>query len=92
MQIDVAHIARLARLELTDKEKELFGSQLNNILTHIEQLNRLDTSDIEPTSHVLEITNVLREDRLRPSQSQDEALSNAPDRSGDHYRVPRIIE
>jgi aspartyl-tRNA(Asn)/glutamyl-tRNA(Gln) amidotransferase subunit C len=92
MQIDVAHIARLARLELSGDEQELFASQLSNILTHIEQLNKLDTSGANPTSHVLEITNVQREDRLKPSQTQDEALRNAPDRHESFYRVPRIIE
>lgn len=95
MSIDnrqVEHIARLARLSITEKETETFGSQLSKILDYIEKLNQLDTSGVEPTSHVLELTNVMREDSLRPSLSPDEALANSPDRSDDFYRVPRIIE
>lgn len=92
MRIDVAHIARLARLELSEDEKELYASQLGKVLEHIEQLNTLDTTDVPPTSHVLEISNVFRDDAVRPSQRHDDALGNAPDRAGNFYRVPRIIE
>jgi aspartyl-tRNA(Asn)/glutamyl-tRNA(Gln) amidotransferase subunit C len=92
MRIDVAHIARLARLDLSEDEQTLYASQLGKVLEHIEQLNSLDTTNVQPTSHVLEISNVFREDKERPSQSHDDALGNAPDRSGNFYRVPRIIE
>jgi aspartyl-tRNA(Asn)/glutamyl-tRNA(Gln) amidotransferase subunit C len=95
MRIDtrqVGHIARLSRLSISEDEKKTFGSQLSNILDYIEKLNELDTSGVEPTSHVIELTNVLREDVLRPSLPLDEALGNAPDRSGKFYRVPQIIE
>lgn len=88
----VEHIARLARLDLSDEEKRLFGSQLSDILRYVEKLDELDTSAVEPTSHVLELTNVMRDDRPRPSLPPDEALSNAPDRVENFYRVPRIIE
>ncbi|MCL4475269.1 MAG: Asp-tRNA(Asn)/Glu-tRNA(Gln) amidotransferase subunit GatC [Nitrospirae bacterium] len=92
MKIDVEHIAHLARLRLSEEEKEKFGVQLSSILTYVEKLNELDTSGVEPTSHVLAIGNVMREDALRPSLSTDEALRNAPDRADDFYRVPKIIE
>lgn len=89
---EVSHIARLARLHLSEEEKEKFSIQLSNILTYMEKLNELDTSDIEPTSHVITLKNVFREDKLEPSLSSEEALRNAPDRSGNFFRVPRIIE
>ena len=92
MKIDVEHIAHLARLRLSQEEKEKFGAQLSSILTYVEKLNELDTSGVEPTSHVLAMANVLREDALRPSLPTDEALLNAPDRTDDFYRVPKIIE
>ena len=95
MSIDssgVEHIADLSRLSLSKEELELFGSQLSDILTHIKKLEKLDTSGVEPTSHVLEIVNVQREDVVRESLSVDEALSNAPDRHEGFYRVPKIID
>ncbi|MGD2080094.1 MAG: Asp-tRNA(Asn)/Glu-tRNA(Gln) amidotransferase subunit GatC [Nitrospirota bacterium] len=95
MKIDsklVDRIAGLARLSLSDYERESLLADLNNILSYVEKLNRLDISDVEPTSHVLDLANVTREDEPRPSMPVDEALSNAPDRSGNFYRVPKIIE
>lgn len=95
MSIDpkqVRHIARLARLSMSDEELDAMGSDLSDILAYIEKLDELDTSDVEPTSHVLDLTNVFRSDEQRPSLPADEALSNAPDRSGSFYRVPKIIE
>jgi aspartyl-tRNA(Asn)/glutamyl-tRNA(Gln) amidotransferase subunit C len=89
---EVEHIARLARLKLTEEEKILYSEQLSKILDYIEKLNELDTTDVEPTSHVLPIKNVFREDTPEPSLSTDEALKNAPQRAGPYYRVPRIIE
>jgi aspartyl-tRNA(Asn)/glutamyl-tRNA(Gln) amidotransferase subunit C len=88
----VEHIAGLSRLSLDDAEKESFGSQLSDILAYIEKLNELDTSEVQPTSHVIEITNVMREDRSRPSLSREDALGNAPDTTDRFYRVPKIIE
>jgi len=88
----VNHIARLARLSISEDEKEMFGLQLSNILHYIEKLNELDTSEVAPTSHVLDLSNVFRQDAPRPSLSSREALSNSPDRDGDYYRVPRIID
>jgi aspartyl-tRNA(Asn)/glutamyl-tRNA(Gln) amidotransferase subunit C len=92
MKIPVDHIAHLARLRLTEEEKDTFGAQLNSILTYVEKLRELDTSGIEPTSHVLPIGNVMRGDDVRPSLLRNDALMNAPDRGDDFYRVPKIIE
>ena len=92
MKIPVEHIAHLARLSLSESEKELFSHQLGAILEYVKKLNELDTAGIEPTSHVLEMNNVMREDTLRASLPPDTALANAPDRSGNFFRVPKIIE
>lgn len=89
---EVEHVARLARLELNEKEKEKMRAQLDSILSYIDKLNELDTSGVEPTSHVLPLTNVFREDEVRPSLSQEEALANAPDRHDLLFRVPKILE
>ncbi len=89
---EVEHVARLARLELTEEEKERTRAQLDSILSYIDKLNELDTSLVEPTSHVLPMTNVFREDEVRPSVTQEEALANAPDRHDLFFRVPRILE
>ena len=82
----------LARLSLTEEEKELFGAQLSSILDYMEKLNELDTENIEPTSHVLSLSNVMREDAPKDSIPREDALSNAPDRTDAFYRVPKIIE
>ncbi|MEF9426441.1 MAG: Asp-tRNA(Asn)/Glu-tRNA(Gln) amidotransferase subunit GatC [Candidatus Mariimomonas ferrooxydans] len=90
--MDIGHIAMLARLELTKEEKKLFSKQIESIIEYIDKLNELDTTSVEPTAHVLPIKNVFREDELKPSLPKDEALKNAPDRTNDFYRVPKIIE
>lgn len=74
------------------EEKEKFAAQLTDILHYVEKLGELDTSGVDPTSHVLSIGNVMRDDTLGTSLSEDEALMNAPDRAEHLYRVPRIIE
>ena len=89
---DVEHVARLARLALTDDEIERMREQLNGILSYIEKLNELDTDGVEPTSHAVPMLNVMREDEPGPCLPRDEALANAPDRAGEFFRVPRIIE
>jgi aspartyl-tRNA(Asn)/glutamyl-tRNA(Gln) amidotransferase subunit C len=89
---DVVRVARLARLALTDAELETMREQLNAILSHIEALRAVDTSGIEPTSHAVPQFNVMREDEPRPCFPVEEMLANAPDRAGDFFRVPRIIE
>jgi len=92
MTLPVEHIAHLARLSLSEAEKAKFSLQLGSILEYVATLNELDTSGIEPTSHVLEMNNVMREDALRSSLPLRAALANAPDRSGNFFRVPKIIE
>ena len=89
---EIEHIAMLARLSLTEEEKELFGAQLSSILDYMEKLNELDTEHIEPTSHVLSLSNIMREDTPRDSIPREDALSNAPDRTDKFYRVPKIID
>jgi aspartyl-tRNA(Asn)/glutamyl-tRNA(Gln) amidotransferase subunit C len=89
---DVEHVARLARLELNEAEKERMRAELDSILSYIDALDELDTAAVEPTSHVLPMTNVFREDEVRPSLTQEEALGNAPDRQDLFFRVPRILE
>jgi aspartyl-tRNA(Asn)/glutamyl-tRNA(Gln) amidotransferase subunit C len=89
---EVEHVARLARLELTAEEKERMRAQLDSILSYIDKLNELDTSAVEPTSHVLPMTNVFREDEVAPSLAQEAVLANAPDRQDLFFRVPRILE
>lgn len=87
----VEHVAKLARLAISTEETALYGRQLSSILSYVEKLNELDTAAIQPTSHVLPLTNVTRADRARPSLAPDQALANAPDRAGDLFRVPKII-
>ncbi len=89
---EVKKIAGLSRLYLSENEVETFGSQLNGILQYIEQLNALDTKNIEPTSHVIPIENVVRDDIRASSLPVEEAMKNAPDGTGKFYRVPKIIE
>ena len=88
----VEHVAKLARLAIGEEEKALFARQLSAILTYVQTLNRLDTSSVEPTSHVIPIQNVFREDEVRPSLSREQAFANAPDTDGGCFRVPKIIE
>ncbi len=92
MKMDIEKVARLARLELSEEERETFGNQLEQILTYMEQLNRLDTSGVEPTSHAIPIYNVFREDEVKSSIAQEEVLAIAPDEEEGHFKVPRIIE
>ena len=89
---DVAHVARLARLALTDAELERMREQLNAILAHIDALRAVDTTGVEPTSHAVPQFNVMRDDEPRPCFPREDMLANAPDRSGEFFRVPRIIE
>ena len=89
---DVEHVARLARLALTDAEIERMREQLNGILAYIEKLDALDTEGVEPTAHAVPLLNVMRDDEVGPCLPPDEALANAPDRAGEFFRVPRIIE
>ena len=89
MKID--YVALLARLELSDTEKELFSRQVQAVIAYIDKLNELDTSDVEPTAHVLPLKNVFREDTPGDSLSRDSAPQNAPEKGEAFYRVPQII-
>ncbi len=91
-RLEVEHVAKLARLELSGQEKEMLTDQLSNILTYVEKLNELDTRNVAPTSHILDITNIMRDDAPGQSLPQDRALANAPEKAAGHYKVPRIIE
>lgn len=90
--LEVEHVARLARLELSGAEKERMRRELDGILSYIDKLRALDTTGVEPTSHAVPLTNVLRDDVEKPSLPRDEMLANAPDTHRDLFRVPRIIE
>jgi aspartyl-tRNA(Asn)/glutamyl-tRNA(Gln) amidotransferase subunit C len=85
---EVVHVAKLARLELTEDELERFAGQLNAILEAVGKVSELDLSDVAPTLHPLELSNVWAEDEPRPPLSVEEALANAPDREDDAFRVP----
>lgn len=89
---DVAHVARLARLGLSDEEMEQFGGQLDAILEAIQKLNQVDTSAVAETAHVGGLVNVWREDEPGPSLDVERALGNAPDRDGGMFRVGAIQE
>jgi aspartyl-tRNA(Asn)/glutamyl-tRNA(Gln) amidotransferase subunit C len=84
----VLHVAKLARLKLTDDEVERMASELSGILEHVERIGELDLEGVEPTSHVVALENVLRPDEPRPSWERDEMLERAPDPAGGAYRVP----
>jgi aspartyl-tRNA(Asn)/glutamyl-tRNA(Gln) amidotransferase subunit C len=89
---EVEHVATLARLEFTEEEKETFTHQLNDILSYMEKLNELDTSNIEPLSHVIELQNVFRDDTVEQSSPREEMLKNAPSSDEKFFKVPKVIK
>ena len=89
---DVRHVARLARLALSEDELQRMRAEMSAILDYMDKLRSLDTKGVEPTSHSIPLSNVMREDEPVPSSPRDDMLANAPDRDGDTFRVPRIIE
>jgi aspartyl-tRNA(Asn)/glutamyl-tRNA(Gln) amidotransferase subunit C len=89
---DVEHVARLARLALTEAELERMRGELTAILHYIDKLRTVDVEGVEPTSHAVPLVNVMREDEVEPPFDHEAMLGNAPDRSGESFRVPRIIE
>ncbi len=89
---EVRHIAKLARLRLTESEEEVMAEQLSSILDYVEQLNELDVSDVQPMTHVLDLVNATREDVARQRITHEEALMNAHSADSDYFRVPRVIE
>ena len=88
----VRHVALLSRLELSDEEIHRFAGEMNAILGYAEKLKGLDTETVAPTSHAVRLHNVCREDEVKPSLSNDEALANAPEAERGHFKVPRIIQ
>lgn len=89
---EVRKVARLARLDLPDADLAVFAKQLTAILGYMDQLKELKTEDVEPLAHPLPVQNVFRPDELRPSLPVDEALANAPARSGDFFAVPAVLD
>ncbi len=90
-KIDIDNIAKLARLKLTDAESDRLGGHLEQIIDYIDQLNQLDTSNVEPTSHVLPIHNVFREDKAIKFADDVDYLAGSPANNQGHYEVPKII-
>ena len=88
----VEHIAHLARLEFSENELEAFTRQMDNILTYFDKLQEVDTTSIEPTSHAIQVKNVFRDDEVKKSIALDLSLKNAPEKEGNCFRVPKIIE
>lgn len=91
-QIDIQHVAKLARLSLSDEEATRFASQIDGILNYIDALTRCDLGTAEPTAHAMPVFDVLRADEARPGFSQEQALSNAPRRVGDQFQIPKVLE
>lgn len=89
---EVLHIARLARISLTDSDVERFTAQLSGILDHFTALSRVDTEGVEPTAHPLPLSNVMRADVVAPSLPQEAALANAPEREDGFFRVRAVLE
>ena len=92
VNIDVRNVAKLARLDLTDEEINQFSRELSSILGYIEKLNELDTENVEPLAHCLPVHNVLRADEIKQSLENDKALSNAPQKEDEYFKVPKILD
>lgn len=88
----VEHVAMLARLGLSEEEKAIFEEQLDRILAYAEKINELDTSDVEPTSHVITLKNVMRDDEVKGSFPREEIIMNAPEKERGFFKVPKIVE
>ncbi|PDO11502.1 MAG: asparaginyl/glutamyl-tRNA amidotransferase subunit C [Candidatus Reconcilbacillus cellulovorans] len=89
---DVERVASLARIELSDTEKEKYAQQLDAILKFVDQLNRLDTNGVDPTTHVIPLANVMREDEVRPSWPLEDVFRNAPDEEDGQFKVPSVLD
>lgn len=87
---DVEHVAKLARLELSEEEKVKFSKQLGDILKYVEQMNEVDTTGVEPMSHAIDVFNVMRDDVEIYEQTKEELMANAPEQEGDFFKVPKI--
>ena len=91
-KIDVAYVANLARLELTDEEKATFQSQLETIVQYVEKISAVDVEGVEPMMHGRPLVNAFREDVVKPSLDREVALANAPAKVGDEFLLPKIVE
>ena len=87
---DVEHVAKLARLELTEEEKELYTKQLGDVLKYVEQMNEVDTSNVKPMAQVIDFVNVMREDKVAYEQTKEELMANAPEEENGYFKVPKI--
>lgn len=87
---DVEHVAKLARLEITDEEKEKFTKQLGDVLKYVEQMNEVDTTGVKPMAHAFDIVNVMREDEIVYEQTKEELMKNAPEEENGFFKVPKI--
>jgi len=90
--IDIGHVAKLARLALTEEESARFSAQFGRLFEFIAELQALDVSAVHPTAQVIPLTNVLREDVVTPCLTHDEAVANAPATDGPYFKMPRILE
>ncbi len=91
-KIDIDYVARLARIELTEEEKQTFTTQLENILAHADKLNQVDVSGVEPMAHAFALENVLDDDEPGPALSAEQALRNAPAQRDNQIVVPKVVE
>lgn len=87
---DVEHVAKLARLELTEEEKELYTKQLGDVLKYVDQMNEVDTSNVKPMTQVIDFVNVMREDKVVYEHTKEELMSNAPEEENGFFKVPKI--
>ena len=92
MKIDVGYVAELARLELSESEKAIFQPQLENIVKYVDKISSVNVTGVEPMMHGKELVNAFREDEVRPSLPTETALGNAPERVGDEFLLPKIVE
>jgi aspartyl-tRNA(Asn)/glutamyl-tRNA(Gln) amidotransferase subunit C len=91
-ELDVAYVAKLARLALSEEETHLFQAQLGEVLAHADKLREVDVSNVETTAHAVPLFNVFREDEPRDWFTAEEALSNAPQKTNNLFRVPKVVE
>lgn len=87
---DVEHVAKLARLELTEEEKIKFTTQLSDVLKYVDQMNEVDTTGVEPMAHAIDFVNVMRDDTVNYEQSKEELMKNAPSEENGFFKVPKI--
>lgn len=92
MEFEINKIAELARLNLRPEERKKLAADISAILTYVKKLDSLDTKNIKPTSHVLDLENVFRPDEVKPSSVREEALNHAPSREGKFFKVPKVVE